>query len=257
MKIGLALSGGGAKGFAHLGVMKGLLEQGFQPQIISGVSAGAVAGALYAAGYHPDKILEIFIASKFYRFMRLSISFTGLLRMERVEKLYERYLPATFEELKLPVIVSATDLQAGKTVFFNKGSLLKPLIATCCIPGMFEPMRIDGRMYVDGGILNNLPVEPLAGQCDYIIGVHTNPIDPEMPLKSIRAIMERTLLLAVQNNVKERAAKCDLVIEPPTLHQFTSYDGRKARQIFEIGYEYTMLLTEKLALLKALPTVRE
>jgi NTE family protein len=69
--------------------------------------------------------------------------------------------------------------------------------------------------------------------------------------------MERTLLLAVQNNVKERAAKCDLVIEPPTLHQFTSYDGRKARQIFEIGYEYTMLLTEKLTLLKALPTVRE
>ena len=250
MKIGLALSGGGAKGFAHLGVMKGLLEQGFQPQIISGVSAGAVAAALYAAGYHPDKILEIFIASKFHRFMRISVSFTGILRMERVEKLYEMYLPATFEDLKIPVVVSATDLQAGKTVFFDKGPLVKPLIATCCIPGMFEPMRIDGRMYVDGGILNNLPVEPLIGKCDYIIGVHTNPIDPEMPLRSIRAIMERTLLLAVQNNVKERAAKCNLVIEPPTLHQFTSYDGRKARQIFEIGYEYTMQLTEKLALFK-------
>jgi NTE family protein len=256
MKIGLALSGGGAKGFAHLGVLKALLEQGLQPQIISGVSAGAVAGSLYAAGYHPDKILEIFIASKFYRFMRLSMSFTGLLKMERIEKLYEVYLPATFEELKIPVIVSATDLQAGKTAFFNKGSLLKPLIATCCIPGMFEPMRIDGRMYVDGGILNNLPIEPLMGECDYIIGVHTNPIDPEMPLRSIRAIMERTLLLAVQNNVKERAAKCDLVIEPPTLHQFTSYDGRKARQIFEIGYEYTMLLTEKLSLLKTHPSIR-
>jgi NTE family protein len=254
MKIGLALSGGGAKGFAHLGVLKGLLEQGLQPQIISGVSAGAVAGALFAAGYHPDKILEIFISSKFYRFLRISASLTGLLKMERVEKLYEKYLPATFEELSIPVIVSATDLMAGKTAFFTSGPLIRPIMATCCIPVMFEPMRIDGRMYVDGGILNNLPVEPLIGQCDYIIGIHTNPIDPEMPLKSLRSIMERSLLLAIQNNVKERAAKCNLVIEPPTLHQFTSYDGRKARQIFEVGYEYTLKLTEKLALIKGHPT---
>lgn len=248
MKIGIVLSGGGARGFAHLGSIKALMELGFQPQMISGVSAGAIAGALVAAGYHPDKILEIFIATKLYRFLRLSVgrSFTGLLKMERVERLYELYLPDTFEELKIPLTVCATDIQAGKSVFFSNGILIKPIMASCCIPVVFEPLRMNGGIYADGGLLNNLPVEPLLDKCDFIIGIHTNPINTALPLTSMRAIMERSLLLAIQNNVKDRAKKCDLFIEPPTLNRFTTFDSKKARDIFEIGYDYTMQLTEKL-----------
>ncbi len=250
MKIGLVLSGGGARGFAHLGVIKGLLEQGIKPEVISGSSAGAIAGALYAAGYQPDKVLEIFIATKLYRFLRPSISLTGLLKMERVEKLYNLYLPDTFEKLQLPLTICAADLQAGKSVFFSQGPLIKPIMASCCIPVMFEPLQIDGKIYVDGGVLNNLPVEPLIGKCDYIIGVHTNPINDQLPINSMKAVMERSLLLAIQNNIKERITHCDLFIEPPMLNRFTTFDSKKAREIFEIGYTYTMNLTEKIAAIR-------
>lgn len=246
MKVGLVLSGGGARGFAHLGVIKGLLEHGFKIEAISGVSAGAVAGALIAAGYQPDKILEIFISTKLYRFLRPSVRLTGLLKMERVENLYDMYLPDTFDKLHIPLTVCTADIQAGKTVFFNQGPLVKPIMASCCIPIVFEPLQINGKMYIDGGILNNLPVEPLLGKCDFIIGIHTNPINLQMPLTSMRAVMERSLLLAIQSNIKDRITKCNLLIEPPTLNRFTTFDSKRAREIFEIGYAFTMEITEHL-----------
>ncbi|QHT67094.1 patatin-like phospholipase family protein [Rhodocytophaga rosea] len=246
MNVGLVLSGGGARGFAHLGVIKGLQENGFKIQAISGVSAGAVAGALIAAGYKPDKILEIFISTKLYRFLRPSIKLMGLLKMERVEKLYDLYLPDSFEKLQIPLTVCTADIQNGKTVFFDKGPLIKPIMASCCIPIVFEPLQINGKMYIDGGILNNLPVEPLLGKCDFIIGVHTNPINLQMQLTSMRAVMERSLLLAIQSNIKERIGKCNLLIEPPTLNRFTTFDSKKAREIFEIGYAFTMGITDHL-----------
>ena len=86
MKLGLALTGGGARGIAHLGVLKALLEQGIQPTMISGVSAGAIAGALYAAGYHPDEVLDIIISTNMFRFLRPAMSRVGILKMERTEK---------------------------------------------------------------------------------------------------------------------------------------------------------------------------
>jgi NTE family protein len=101
-------------------------------------------------------------------------------------------------------------------------------------------------LYIDGGILNNLPVEPLLGKCDFIIGVHTNPINLQMQFTSMRSVMERSLLLAIQSNIKERIEKCNLLIEPPTLNRFTTFDSKKAREIFEIGYAFTMEMTDHL-----------
>lgn len=257
MEIGLVLSGGGARGFAHLGVIKGLLEQGFQPKMISGVSAGAVIGAMYANGYSPDEILDILISAKLNRYFRLSISRTGFMKMERLAKLYQTHLPGTFEELQLPVFACTTDLQGGKSEFFHAGPLIRPLMASCSIPVVFEPVQINGRGYVDGGVLNNLPVEPLLGKCNYIIGIHTNPFNVEPPLTSMRSVIERSLLLAIQGNIKERIKQCDLFIEPPTLNQFTTLDNAKARDIFEIGYEFTMQLTGQLTAARERRIVRE
>jgi NTE family protein len=248
MKIGLVLSGGGARGFAHLGVIKGLLEQGFEPQKISGVSSGAIVGALFSEGYSPDQIMEIFLATKLYKFIRPAISWKGFFKLERLEKLYEIYLPHnSFERLKIPFTLCATDLQAGKTIYFSHGPLIQPLLASGCIPVMFEPVTIDGQLLVDGGILNNLPVEPLLGQCDFIIGVHTNPHNTEQAPTTMRTVMERSLLLAIQNSIHERAKQCDFLIEPPLLSRFTTMDRAKAKEIFEIGYSYTMQIGSKLA----------
>src|SRR4051812_29128314 len=131
MKIGLALSGGGARGVAHLGVLKALLEHGIEPAMISGVSAGAIAGSLYAAGYQPDEILEIIISTKMFRFLRPAMSRVGILKMDRTDAIYLKYLTGnSFEALKIPLIVSATNLNRGETVYFDRGELIKPIQAS-------------------------------------------------------------------------------------------------------------------------------
>jgi NTE family protein len=247
MKIGLVLSGGGARGFAHLGVLKALAEQGIVPEIISGVSAGALAGALYGAGHTPDQALQIFLSTKLHRFFRPSVSMRGFLKMKSFRKLYETYLPAQFEELSLPLLVGATDIQAGKMVYFSEGPLVEPLMASCCIPVMFEPMLIDGRIFVDGGIVNNLPAETLLNRCDFIIGVHANPCPPGQALTSMRTVLERSLLLAIQAGIKDQVRLCDVYIEPPALCQFTTLDSSRAREIFDVGYRFTHESAELIA----------
>ncbi|MES2731291.1 MAG: patatin-like phospholipase family protein [Bacteroidota bacterium] len=247
MKIGVALSGGGARGIAHLGVLKALLEQGIVPDMISGVSAGAIAGALYASGYHPDEVLEIIVSTKMFRFMRPAMSRVGILKMERTDEIYLKYLTGnSFEKLNIPLVVSATNLNLGQTVYFSTGELIKAVQASSCIPVLFEPIIFNGNTYADGGILNNLPVEPLLETCDCIIGVHANPYDTQLRLKSMKAVIERSLLLAIHNNVVQRIKCCDLFIEPSELKHFVTFDIAKARQIFEIGYRHTMAMANQI-----------
>jgi NTE family protein len=250
MKIGLALSGGGARGMAHLGVLKALLELGIKPDIIAGCSSGAIVASMYAIGHSPDEILRFLKTKRFLTYFRPAFK-TGLIKMGSLEKMYLGYFPEnTFESLHLPVIVNATDLNRGRSVYFSRGELIRPILASCCIPVMFAPIEIDGNHYVDGGILNNLPVEPLLGTCDFIIGVHTNPYNELSPLVSMKAVMERSLLLAIHLNVKERIQHCDVFIEPPELHRFNTMDIDKAQQIFDTGYEYTLSLQDKLQFAK-------
>jgi NTE family protein len=251
MKIGLALSGGGARGIAHLGVLKGLSDLGLNPDVISGCSAGAIVGSMYAAGHDLKDILAFLKARKFLTYFRPAFR-KGFIKMDDLEKLYLNYFPEnSFESLKIPLIINATDLNRGKTVFFSTGELIRPLMGSSCIPVMFEPVIFEGNTYVDGGILNNLPVEPLLERCDLIIGVHTNPFHEAYPLNSMRLVMERSLLLAVHTNVKERIRYCDVFIEPPDLFRFTTLDLDKAQALFDIGYSYVMELQEKLASLVA------
>ena len=240
MKIGLVLSGGGARGIAHLGVLKALVEKGIEISMISGCSAGSIVGAMFAAGYSPDHIYELVISTNTLRAMRPSWSRGGLLHMNRAEEVYLQYIPHnSFEKLKIPLTVNATDLYAGETVYFSKGELLKPVMASCSIPGLFEPVKVGERTLTDGGILNNMPIEPLVGKCDFIIGSHCNPYGMQENSKSMTTILTRALFLAINNNSKSRLAQCDLLIEPPLLKEFDPADIRKASLIFKAGYEFT------------------
>ena len=135
MKIGLALSGGGARGIAHLGVLKALEELNLTPAVISGCSAGGVIAALYAAGNPPETILEMLKSRRFVSYFRPAFR-QGFIKMEKLEQLYLTYFPEnTFESLGIPVILNATDLNRGRTVYFSKGELIRPLMASCSIPG--------------------------------------------------------------------------------------------------------------------------
>ncbi len=241
MKIGLTLSGGGARGVAHLGTLKAFDEWGIKPSMISGVSSGAIVGALYGSGLSPQQILEALIKSKLYRYLRPAWSKFGFLDIERFLKLYHIYLPVkTFEELNVKLFISATDLKEGKTVYFHEGPLLKPILASSCLPVLFNPVTIGDKQYIDGGMLNNMPVEPLLGHCEFIFGTNCNPTNREFKVEGMRSVIERTFHLMLSMNIKERIKYCDLYMEPPGLGRYTIFDVRDAREIFRIGYEHTI-----------------
>lgn len=239
IKIGLVLSGGGARGIAHLGIVKALNEVGIYPDMLAGTSAGAIAGAMIAAGYSPDDVLDIVTKTNLLKYFRPALSRMGLLKIESAEGLFLQHLPKnSFESLHLPLTIAATDVLAGQTVFYNSGELIKPLLASCCLPGIFEPVRHDHKVLIDGGVLNNLPVEPLEGHCDFLIGVHVNPYGEKNNINSMRGVLQRSLYLAVNNHTRFKFSRFDFVIEPPQMNTFDIFDVKRAREIFVVGYRH-------------------
>ena len=246
VKIGVALSGGGVRGISHLGVLKALDEIGITPTKISGTSAGAIAGAMYCQGYSPEEILKIIVETNYFKFMRPAISLTGILKMDAMESLFKIYLKHNdFGKLKTPLTVAATDIKKGKVRYFSEGELIKPIMASSCIPGMFDPIVIDNTHLVDGGILNNLPVEPLEGFCDYVIGVNCNQLPEQSNIRNMKNLIERSVIMAMNYNVYSRKDKCDYFIEAPGLGKYGVFDIKKAPELYKAGYDETMKIIEE------------
>lgn len=240
-RLGVALSGGGVRGIAHLGVLKALNDNQIYPDRVSGTSAGAIAGVLYCSKHSPEEILDIIIKTNFFKFLRPAISWTGILKMDTVLDLFLKYLPEdTFESLDIPLTVAATDIKRGKVVYFSEGELIKPIMASACIPGMFDPICIGESFFVDGGVLNNMPVEPLEGVCRTIIGINCNHLPEQHNISNIKKLIERTVIMSMNYNVYSRKSKCDFFIEPKGLAQYGVFDIKKAPDIFAAGYDYGM-----------------
>jgi len=245
MRVGLVLSGGGARAAMHLGVIQALEDHGIAIDLIAGTSAGAVAGALYARGYSPSECLEILTGLSLFRSVRLNLGGKGLLRLSAMEKFLVKYFPNNdFSDLRIPLIVTATDVVAAETVAYRSGPLIQPVLASCCLPGLFEPYNLDGRQLVDGGVLNNLPVEFVEEGTDFIIGSHCNPFQLDRPLKGSIDVAYRSLLLAVHHQILRRFGKCQLLIEPPRLSRYSIFDFRKMKDIYAIGYDYTQVVLQ-------------
>ena len=210
---------------------------------IAGTSAGAIAGALLAQGYTPDESLKIIESSSFVRHLRPAWNRMGLLRLDTMVDLYKKYIPHdSFEGLQIPMHVVAVDLNAGEQVVFEQGELIRPVLASCCLPGIFEPFLINKRQFVDGGVLNNLPVDVIEHKVDFLIGSHCNVLGPRKPIRSMRGVIERSLVLAVQSKTKERFGKCNVLIEPPQLAEYSTTDVSRARDLFRAGYQHTRLM---------------
>jgi NTE family protein len=242
-QLGLALSGGGARGIAHLGVLAALDELQLPVAELAGVSSGAIASVFYAAGFAPREILRLLMSTNVFRLTRPAFSRFGLLHFDAVEQLMAQHLgPAlSFEDLSRPLTLVATDLMVGESVYFNTGPLLPPLLASSAVPILYRPVEYQGRQLVDGGLLNNLPVEPLLGRTGLrVVGVHCNPINPEARIPTFRRLIERTLHLAINANTPARKAKCDLLLEPPELRHYRPLGYKHGPELFDIGYRYAM-----------------
>lgn len=246
-KIGITLSGGGARGIAHLGVLKALEEFGIKPSIISGTSAGAIAGAFYASGYSLLEIKSIVEKGDFFSVSNILIKKQGLFSMKGFEKMYQSHFPNnSFSDLKIPLHIAATDILKGETVYFSSGDLSQALMASSCLPVVFQPLQFNNSYYVDGGVLNNFPIEPLIDNCDIIIGSHVNSIKTENTEIHMSNIIDRCFHLAMSNSVRNKINNCDVFIEPPNMSQFSIFDVKRSDELFEYGYNYTMSLEKKI-----------
>ena len=238
--IGLVLSGGGARGFAHLGVLQALNEAGIYPDILSGTSAGALAGVLYCDGYAPEEIFKIMKASSRLNYMRPTLPRDGLLQISGIIKILETNLRAkTFGELKIPLYVTVTDLNNGKAEYFSEGDLLNAIIASSSIPVLFKPVVINKIYYVDGGVLDNLPIKPIENKCKFIIGSFVNPVGYEKSISGLTTIAVRTFMLNQAREVVEKGKKFDLLIAPAELAKFGILEIDRVDAVYEMGYTKT------------------
>ncbi len=241
MKIGIVLSGGGARGVAHLGILKALEELGVVIDCISGTSAGALIGALYAQGIKPEAIFELIKKVSFLNSVRPAWARTGLLNMDGMKELLHKNIPIdNFSNLNIPLTVAATDIQKGKVQYFSEGELIPAILASCSIPALFNPISLNGNLYVDGGLVDNLPVKPIRNQCEFIIGSHCNHISSDMDVTNVKLVIERSMLVAIHSNTAISKGMCDVYIEPPRMDRFSSLDLSKAQEIFDFSYHFTI-----------------
>ena len=206
--IGFALSGGFIKGFAHLGVMQALLEHDIKPNILSGVSA-------------------LFELGEFIDFLKTNLK------------------AKTMEELQIPLIITATDLDHGRMVHFHKGDIAERVAASCCMPILFSPVKIEGTHYVDGGLFMNLPVSTIRRVCDKVVAVNVSPLMANKYKMNIVSIAMRSYHFMFRANTFPEREKADLLIEPYNLDGYSNTELEKAEEIFMQGYNAANTLLEE------------
>lgn len=234
--IGLVLSGGGARAYAHIGVLQALNENGIYPTYISGASAGALVGALYCQGYTPLQILALSKTDEFLKIFKIGLINKELTEMIRLKSFLHKHIQDDFKFLKVPLSVAVTNLNLGNYEIKSSGKLINIIAASCAIPILFKPVRIDEYLYVDGGLLNNLPIEPLIGITDKIIGVSINEHEYKETIKGRLKTIERCLQLAVWNTTQERINKCDVSILIDKHVKYNMFSIHKSQELFDIGY---------------------
>jgi NTE family protein len=173
-KIGVALGGGFARGIAHIGVLKVLEEENIPISFVAGTSVGALIGALYCSGVSAAEMETIACRVRFRDFARWTISRMGFASNQRMIGFLNRVLKVkTFEEMRIPLGVTATDFATGEGVVFQSGALVDPVRASCAYPGMFLPVRINGKLYIDGMLAHPVPSAAVRGMgADRVIAVH-------------------------------------------------------------------------------------
>lgn len=236
-KIGLALGGGGTRGFAHVGVLQALEEANIQVDVVAGTSAGSIVGSLVASGYSASEMLKIMKESKFIDMIKVALPLDGFLSLAHLKKHLREYVPMTFDQLNIPFYVTVTNLLSGDVEYLSDGDVASAVQASSSIPVLFSPVTINKSTYVDGGLRNNVPIKPLINQADYIIGVDIMPVQAVQQIKGMQEVATRTFQLGIHSYSQEEKEACTLLIEFDKLANYHILDAGKADEIYQIGYD--------------------
>ncbi|MFV3330094.1 patatin-like phospholipase family protein [Pseudomonas sp. NY15437] len=289
-KIGLVLSGGAARGLAHIGVLKALDEQGIHVDAIAGTSMGAVIGGLYAAGYTPKELEKLALGLDWKQALsdsppRVDVPFRrkqddrdflvkqklsfrddgtlglplGAIQGQNLSMLLESLLVHTsdtrdFDQLAIPFRAVATDISTGEKVVFSKGHLPQAIRASMSIPAVFAPVEVNGKLLVDGGMVDNIPVD-VARQMgvDVVIVVDIgNPLADRKQLLTVVDMLNQSVTLMTRKNSEAQLAtlkSSDILVQPP-LSGYSSTDFGRVPQLIDAGYRATRILAPRLAALR-------
>lgn len=239
LRLGLALGGGAARGIAHVGVLQVLWENKIPIHAIAGTSAGAMAGAIIASGHMPDDLAEIVRTSNWW-FLAKDVSLrSGLLRSVGIERWLRRHTRAkSFSELTIPLAVVTSDLISGETVVFSSGDVAWAARVSATVPGIYAPVEYEGRLLVDGGLTQNVPVATaLAMDVDVVLAVSLNGpfLDNDKPERPAEAIQQAISILQ-RAHVKEQLNKAHLAVTP-NLEGLGLTDFRAAEEFIQLGRE--------------------
>jgi len=259
-KIGLALGGGFARGLAHVGVIRVLEEEHIPIDMIAGTSVGSVIGASYASGVSAQELCEVAALVRFKDFSRWSLSRFGLFSNDKMAIFLEKVLRCrTFEELRIPLAVAATDILTGDPAVFTSGNLIDPVRASCAYPGMFQPVKVDGRLLVDGLLAHAVPAAPLREMgAERIISVHLSAdwLKPNGP-RHVFDIIGQCFSIAQDKMAGPWRLASDVIVEPE-IGAFSYDDFAHAADLIKAGEKAARALLPKIRAwfptLQAMPT---
>jgi NTE family protein len=248
--IGLALGGGFARGMAHIGVLKVLEEEGIPVKVVAGTSVGALIGAAYCSGVSIEELERIARSCRFTTFARWTVSRYGFASNDRMTAFLDRILKVkTFEELRIPLGVTATDFNSGEGVVFHSGSIIDPVRASCAYPGMFLPVEIRGRYLVDGMLSHPVPTQPLVEMgADRVLAVHLKgQWSKDGAPRHLFDVIGQSFAIAQDQMSHLWKSAADVLVEPDVAG-FAYDDFKRSGELVRSG---------ELAMRQALPEVRK
>ncbi len=249
VKIGLALGGGGARGFGHIGALKAFEELGIKFDYIAGTSAGSIVGALYAFGKSPAEIEKIAQNIKRSDIAKNVIPFFKPAKSDRLEDLINKTFGdiTVFSEMKIPFCAVCTDIKTGKEIDFDYGNVAKVVAGSCAVPGIFTPVVYEDMHLVDGGLRNNVPADVVkkmganvvfAIDVNHLRGTGTNSL-------STVSVLSATIGIMMQAKVDQTMQFADMIFEP-ALESFSPLKVENVDEMIKIGYDTVMANKDKI-----------
>ena len=244
MKIGLALGGGSVLGAAHIGVLRAMEEKGVHISALSGTSVGALVAGLYAFGVPVDEIEQMSLKNKWFDISSIRLSKFSLFANDKLATIIkDRLGDVLIEDAKIPLAIIATDIVSGERVEFVRGRLADAVQASTCLPGVYAPVEIDGRLLVDGGLVDNVPVSALKGLgAKYSIAIDLSTNRHYQKPENIIDVISNAVDISMNHAIKLQLRSADLVIAPDVTAK-SRINIDEVKQLIEIGYVET---TERL-----------
>lgn len=240
MTTALVLSGGGFRGLAHVGVIRALEEFDLVPDIISGTSAGAIVGALYAKGYSSDIMLKFFEEIQLFSIQNYARGKPGWVDSEKFNAYFLEYFPDNdFNSLQKKLFVTAVNLLNGNLHIIEDGPLVPALMASAAFPGIIAPVQMNSGYFVDGGVLNNFPVEPVLW-ANRIIGSSVNGFEQldSNGFQTSFQVLERVFKIMTSHESRIKFSKCNLMFEIPNLEAYQTFRQKDLTKLVKIGYDF-------------------